>query len=163
MKLVTFGIDRDRNLIIQYRVSVQPYTQQPLILYQIETVLALIIDQNKQANYYTHMQMDRPYIALNSDIYTSIRQQEIRTCKKIGCEFYSKEHFVVKQKSKYSCESAIYFDLGTDIIKENCKFAFYFNKTDITLMVLDGGNKIILANWLDDKDIICNVTNGIPV
>ena len=30
-------------------------------------------------------------------------------------------------------------------------------------MVLDGGNKIILANWPDDKLIICNVSNDIPV
>ena len=30
-------------------------------------------------------------------------------------------------------------------------------------MVLDGGNKIILANWLDDKHIICHVNNDIPV
>ena len=33
MKLVTFKIDRKRNLIIQFPVFVQPYTQQPLILY----------------------------------------------------------------------------------------------------------------------------------
>ena len=33
MKLVTLGIDRDRNLIIQFLVFMQPYTQQPLILY----------------------------------------------------------------------------------------------------------------------------------
>ena len=33
MKLVTFGIDRKRNLIIQFPIFVQPYTQQPLILY----------------------------------------------------------------------------------------------------------------------------------
>ena len=38
MKLVTFGIDRDRNLIIQFSVFIQPYTQQPLVLCQIETV-----------------------------------------------------------------------------------------------------------------------------
>ena len=48
---------------------------------------------------------------------------------------------MVKHKSKYSYASVIYFDLGPDIIKENCKFAYYFNKTDITLMVIDGGNK----------------------
>ena len=29
-------------------------------------------------------------------------------------------------------------------------------------MVLDGGNEIILANWPDDKHIICNVNNNIP-
>ena len=32
MKLVTFGIDQDRNLIIQFPVFVQPYTQKPLTL-----------------------------------------------------------------------------------------------------------------------------------
>ena len=29
MQLVTFGIDKDKNLIIQFPVFVQPYTQQP--------------------------------------------------------------------------------------------------------------------------------------
>ena len=36
MKLVTFGIDHDRNLIIQFPVFAQPYTQKPLTLYQVE-------------------------------------------------------------------------------------------------------------------------------
>ena len=65
MKLVTFGIDKDGNLIIQFPVFIQPYTQQPLILYQVETVPVLIVDQNKQADSYTHLQIDRTYINLN--------------------------------------------------------------------------------------------------
>ena len=32
MKLVTFGIGQDRNLIIQFPVFVQPYAQKPLTL-----------------------------------------------------------------------------------------------------------------------------------
>ena len=48
-------------------------------------------------------------------------------CTKIGYEFYCKELFIVRNKSKYSCESVIYFYLGFDIIKENCNFAYYFN------------------------------------
>ena len=47
-QLVTFGIDKDKNHIIQFPVFVQPYTQQPLILYQLETVPVPIIDQNTQ-------------------------------------------------------------------------------------------------------------------
>ena len=51
MNLVTFGIDKDRNLIknliIQFPVFEQPYTQQQLILYQLETVPVLIVDQNQ--------------------------------------------------------------------------------------------------------------------
>ena len=83
-------------------------------------------------------------------------------CKKICYEFYCKELLIVKHKSKYSCESVIYFNLGSDIIKENCKFAYYFNKTDLKPTVLDGGNKIIVGNWLDDKHITCNVDTDIP-
>ena len=45
MKLVTFGIDKKRNLIIQFLIFVQPCTQQPLILYQKETVPVPIVDK----------------------------------------------------------------------------------------------------------------------
>ena len=87
----------------------------------------------------------------------------MRSCKKISHEFYCKELFVVKHKSIYSCESAIYFNLTTDIIKKNCDFDFYFNKTDYTSTVLDGGDEIVLANWPHDKHIICNINNDIPI
>ena len=40
-------------------------------------------------------------------------------------------NFIVKHKTKYSCKNAIYFDLDPEIIKENCEFQYYFNKTDI--------------------------------
>ena len=30
-------------------------------------------------------------------------------------------------------------------------------------MVLDGGNEINLANWPNDKNILCNINNDIPV
>ena len=38
MKLVTFGIDDQRNLIVQFPVFVHPHNQQHLMLYQLETV-----------------------------------------------------------------------------------------------------------------------------
>ena len=37
----------------------------------------------------------------------------------------------------------IYFDLESEIIKGNCNFAYYCNKTDIKPSVPDGGNEII--------------------
>ena len=52
IQLVTFGIDKDRNLIIQFPIFVQPYTQQPLILYHLETLLVPILDQNDKAQSY---------------------------------------------------------------------------------------------------------------
>ena len=143
--LITFGIDKNMNLIIQFPIFVQPYIQKPLILYQLEMVPIPILDQNIKGQSYTHLQIKKPYIALNSETYISLIQQELRSCKGIGYEFYCEELFVVKHKSSYSCESAIYFNLMTDIIKNNCNFKSYFNKIHITPTILDGGDEFVLA------------------
>ena len=98
MKLVTFVIDRKRNLIIQFPIFMQPYTQQPLILYQLETVPVIILDKNTNANSYTDLQIKKHYIALNLEMYINIQQQELATGKRIGYIFYCEEHFVVRHK-----------------------------------------------------------------
>ena len=120
-----------------------------------------IVDENAQS--YTKLIIKKLYIALNSETYINIHQQELAICKWIGYEFYCEELFVVRHKTINSCESAIYFDLNTKIIKQNCDFLFYYNKTDVMPAVLDGGNEIILANWLADKHIICSINNDIPI
>ena len=121
------------------------------------------MDENIEAHSYTHLKVRKPYIALNSETYISPTHQELRSCKKIGNEFYCEELFIVKHKSSYSCESAIYFNLTIDVIRNNCDFNFHFNNTEITSTVLDGGDETILANWPNDKHLICNINNDIPV
>ena len=56
-----------------------------------------------------------------------------------------------------------YFDLSADIIKENCEFYYYFNKTDVKPSVLDGGHEIILANWPNTKYVTCNDNHNYPI
>ena len=174
------------NLIIQFSVFIQLYAQKPLILYQLETVPVPILDQNSKAQSYTHLRINKPYIALNSETYISLRQQELRSCKKIGYEFYCKELFVVKHKSGYSCESAIYFNLSTDIIKNSCgsHFDFYLvNRRVLCNCRIEADNHhlleyitacdnkitklvmyftIILAftNYLD---VLSNLTDSLPI
>ena len=87
--------------------------------------------------------------------------QELNTCKKVGYEFYCEQLFVVRQKTKHSCESTIYFDLGMDIIKESCDFQYYF--INVKPSVLDGEHKIILANWPNTKYVICNDNHNFPI
>ena len=76
---------------------------------------------------------------------------------------FCEELFVVKHKSRYSSKSAIYFDLDKEIIKHNCDFKLYYNKKDITPTVLDRVNEIILANWPDNKHIICAINHDTPI
>ena len=161
MKLVTFGIDSQKNLIIQFPVFVQPYMQTKLTLYQIETVPVPIPDANNKIQFYTQLKIEKPYIALNDETYISIHSQELNTCKRTGYEYFCEELFVVKSKHRYSHSSAVYFNSNHDI-KENCDF-YYYHKLDVTPSVLDGGRQIILANWPNYKRIICTYNNNIPV
>ena len=86
-------------------------------------------------------------------------------CKRIGYEYYCEELYVVKNKSKYSCASALYFQLDKQIIKDNCVFDYYYyyNKTDVKPSILDGGYEIVLANWPSFKRIVCSTHNNIPI
>ena len=93
-----------------------------------------ILDKHTKAQSYTHLQIRKPYNALNAETYISLIQQDLKSCKRIGYEFYCDKLFLVKHKSGYSCESAVYFN-----------FNFYFNKTNITPTVLDGGDEIVLT------------------
>ena len=83
MKLMTFGIDNQRNLIVQFPVFVQLYTQKRLIMYQIETVTGHILDENEQVHSYTEPKIEKPYIALNKETYIMLWAQELKMCKKI--------------------------------------------------------------------------------
>ena len=142
MKLVMFGIDNLRNLIVQFPVFVQPYTQKRLIMYQIEIVPVPILDENEQVHSYTKLRIEKLYIALNEETYIMLHAQELKMCEKIGYEYYWKELFVVKSKIRYSCASTIYFNLESDIIKAKCEFLYYYNKMDIKPTILDGGFQI---------------------
>ena len=101
-------------------------------------------------------------MALNDETYISLRPQELNSCKRIGYEYFSDKLFVVKSKHKFSCASAVYFNLNNEI-KQNCNFNYYFNKMDITPSVLDGGQQSILGNWPSYKRIICTYNNNVLV
>ena len=110
-----------------------------LTLYQIETVPIPILDTNDKAQSYTPLKVEKPYIAVNEETYISLCPQELNTCKRIGYEHFHEELFVVKSTHISSCASAVYFNLEHEI-KQNSEFKFYFNKTNITPSVLDGGH-----------------------
>ena len=82
MQMVTFDINRDMNLVIQFPVIIQPYIQKPLILYQLETVPVPILNTNTEVQSYPHLHANKPYLALNSETYIALTHQELGSCKK---------------------------------------------------------------------------------
>ena len=56
-------------------------------MYQIETVLVPILDENEQAHSYTELKIEKPYITLNEETYITLHSQELKMCKRIGYEY----------------------------------------------------------------------------
>ena len=154
MKMVTFGVNDGVELVVAFLVFVQDHTRDSMTLYELETVKVSITDTNLAANSYTEVQTSKPYIAFNNDYYIQLRIPELHMCKQIWHTYYCEELFLVKHKSKHSCESAIYYNLTQDVINRYCTFHYFYNTT-IMPSVLDGGPLILLANMLTPKRLIC--------
>ena len=75
-------------------------------------------------------------------------------CKQIRHTYYCEELFLIKHKSKHSCESAIFYNLMADVVYSVCQFDYFYNT--VPPSVLDGGSTILLANMLSPKRLICS-------
>ena len=130
MKLATFGVDSDDNMVIAFPVFVKDHTRKPKTSNEIETVKVPIPDKNKAADSYSEVKYNKPYLAINHDYYIQLRIQELRMCKQIRHTYYCEELFLVKHKSKHSCESAIFYNLTSDVVYSVCRFQHYYNTSD---------------------------------
>ena len=78
-------------------------------------------------------------------------------CKQIRHTYYCEELFLVKHKSKHSCESAIFYKLTPSVVYSVCTFDYYYYyNTTVTPSVLDGGTHILLANMLSPERLVCS-------
>ena len=62
MQLVTFGIDKDMNLVVQFPVCIQPYTQKPLILYQLKTVPVPTLEETMRLSHTHAFKSENPIL-----------------------------------------------------------------------------------------------------
>ena len=160
MKMVTFAVDQQAHtLIVAFPVFIKQFNKPPLSLYEVETVSVPIMDKNRQADSYTQVKVQKNYIAAGKDYSIQLRMTEMMMCKNIRYIFYCEELFVVKHKSKHSCVSTIFYNLGSKIVIENCQFDYYFNKT-VPPVILDGGKNVLLANFQGPRSLKCNSVNG---
>ena len=160
MNMVTFAVDQQtHSLIVTFPAFIKDYKQPPLSLYKVETVLVPILDKNVKANSYSQVRIEKSYIAAGTDYYIQLRISELLMCKSIRHIYYCEELFVIKHKSRHSCVSAIFYNLGPATITKNCKFDYYYNTT-VPSVTLDGGRDVLLANFHGPRSLKCSSVNG---
>ena len=154
MKLAMFGLDSDGSMVVAFPVFVKDHASEPKTLYEIEMVKVPIPDRNTEADSYSEVKYSKPYLAINEDYYIQLRIQELQMCKQIRHTYYCEELFLIKHKTKHSCESAIFYNLTANVVYSVCQFDYFYNTT-VTPSILDGGSNILLANMLSPKRLIC--------
>ena len=80
-------------------------------------------------------------------------------CKSIRYIYYCEELFVVKHKSKHSCASAIFYELGPQQVIKNCRLDYMYNAT-VPPVILDGERNVLLANFYGPRSLKCTSING---
>ena len=153
INVVTFGIE-ERNLIITFPIFIRPLNSHKLTLYQIETTYVPIEDLNSEMSSFSRLKTQKPYFAANMYHYIQLEVQELQQCKEVQQEFYCEEIFMIKHSSSHTCESALFYDRPTSLIKQLCDFELVLNNT-VPPSILDGGTHILLANMAPDKDLKC--------
>ena len=58
-------------------------------------------------------------------------------CKQIRHIYYCEGLFLIKHKTKHSCESAIFYNLTADVVYSVCQFDYFYN-TKVPPSILDG-------------------------
>ena len=160
MKMVTFSVDQQaHSLILTFPAFIKNYKQPPLSLYKVETVPVPIIDKNVKADSYSQVRIEKSYIAAGTDYYIQLRISELLMCKSIRYIYYCEELFVIKHKSRHSCVSAIFYNLGPATVIKNCKFDYYYNIT-VPPVILDGERDVLLANFHGPRSLKCSSVNG---
>ena len=160
MKMVTFSVDQQaHSLILTFPAFIKNYKQPPLSLYEVETVPVPIIDKNVKADSYSQVRIEKSYIAAGTDYYIQLRISELLMCKSIRYIYYCEELFVIKHKSRHSCVSAIFYNLGPATVTKNCRFDYYYNIT-VPPVILDGGRDVLLANFHGPRSLKCSSVNG---
>ena len=154
MPLITFGRDDKDRLVVCFPIFLKEFHRTPLTLYQIETVKVPINDLNTKADSYTQIQVSKPYLATNQEHYIQLMLPELRMCKSIRHTYFCEELFLIKHKSKSSCESALFYKQPPSLIQDVCTINYFYN---ITVMpsVLDGGDSLVLANFKQKKNLVC--------
>ena len=128
-------------------------------MYEIESPPIPIPDKNTKANSYSQIKIHKPYIAVGEDYYIQLCMTELIMYKSIRHTYYCEELYMVKNKNKHSCASAIFYDLGAKMVTKNCHFDYYFNKT-VPPVILEVGTKLLLANFHGPRSLQYKSQNG---
>ena len=80
-----------------------------------------MVDETENENAYTQIIPDTEKVAMNRGTYINVDQSDLKQCIKFSVMYFCKQTFLMKHTSEHTCETAIYHEQSTNLIKDKCK------------------------------------------
>ena len=106
---------------------IRPNLQEPMYVYNVKTIPvpyhinSEMVDETDNENAYTQIIPDTEKVAMNRGTYINVDQSDLKQCIKFSVMYFCEQTFLMKHTSEHTCETAIYHEQITDLIKDKCK------------------------------------------
>ena len=135
---------------------IRPYLQEPM--YHINSEM---IDATESEKAYTQIIPDTEMVAMNRDTYINVDHSELKQCIKFSVMYFCEQTFLMKHTSEHTCETAIYHEQSSDLIKDRCNIQYY-PELNHTPQILGAGKHILLGNIPEPWSVVCSKNDPIP-
>jgi hypothetical protein len=155
-------------LLINIPIYIKPIQQKLLTLYSVRTVPVPFhirhehdIDPTQNQNSYTWYKPTKEVLGMSDTNFISLNMDQLDTCVKHGNTYLCEGLMLMRQSDTHNCESAIFWDLPPEVVKQKCKF-HYYKRLVPEPTILDTGNEVLLAGLPLPWKFLCNHDQEIP-
>jgi hypothetical protein len=167
LPIITFAY-QEGMLLLNIPIFIKPIQQQALTLYNIRTVPVPFhirhegnIDPEQNQNSYTWYRPTHEVLGMSDTNFISLPLNQLDTCMHIGTGYFCEGLMLMKQRDTHTCESAIFWDMPPELIRQKCKFQYYKHLVPEPT-ILDAGNEVLLAGLPLPWKFLCNHDQEIP-
>ncbi len=136
----------NNDVILQISLFTHSYLEEPWQLFELKSVyIPYSLNPGTDSETYTKLKLTKNYIALGSATYTPLDRSDLDKCFVLEVKYLCANSFLVQQSADHTCESAIYFNMSPEIVKNSCTFET-FTDFQPPPETLETETEVLLAN-----------------
>ena len=154
-------------IAIQIPLFIKPRLQEPLVLFDVYSIPVPyhmnpdLVEESDNKNTYTWIKPAQELLAMSTDTYITLNHKDLAHCFKFRNNYFCEQLQLVKHNSEHTCESAIYWNQPTALIRKKCNIQYYPDLVPEPA-ILDAGDYLLLAGLPKPWISYCSHEDQIP-
>lgn len=154
---------QDNHISIEVEVILRARNQNFLELFHVQTTFVPfdMRDKTSTPKAHTKIHVENKYLAILDKNFVEIGLEQLQYCKKYGVLRVCDSKMLQISKSKLTCLTALFWDMGNTIIEQLCDFD-YFPKIQPQPSLLDAGQDLLISGFDSDWTLNCQ-SKSVPM